>query len=277
MSDPTTPDGAADLLALARSIAVEAGALAAQRRRAGVRVAATKSNEVDIVTDTDREVEALIRRRIAEARPGDAFLGEESDPTAGTSGLTWVVDPIDGTVNFLYDIPAWAVSIAVVQADATGVADPARWTAIAGCVVNPVAGEVFAAARGAGATLNDAPIAVSGSTRLDVSLVGTGFAYDRERRLAQAAVAAQLVGGVRDIRRIGSAALDLCAVAAGRLDAYYERGLNPWDLAAGALIAQEAGAVVAGLGGAPAGRAFLLAATPGIAADLEAALVEAGV
>lgn len=263
----------ATLLDLARSIAVEAGELALRRRREGVRVAATKSSPVDIVTETDREVEELIRARIAVARPGDGFLGEESDATESASGLTWVVDPIDGTVNFLYDIPAWAVSIAVVE----GPPVPDRWTAVAGCVVNPVLGEVYTAARGAGARLGDERITVSGAERLELSLVGTGFAYDAARRVEQAATVTALIDRVRDIRRIGSAALDLCAVAAGRLDGFYERGLNPWDHAAGALIAAEAGAVVAlRAGGASDGRLLTTAATPGIATALDAVLAETG-
>ena len=266
----TTTD--ADLLDLARTIAVEAGELALRRRAEGVRVAATKSSSVDIVTETDREVEAFIRDRLARARPGDGFFGEESDASVGASGLTWVVDPIDGTVNFLYGIPAWAISIAVVE----GEPDPATWTAIAGCVVNPVLGEVYAAARGGGAVLNDVPISASAADRLELSLVGTGFSYDAARRVAQAEAVAKLIGRVRDVRRIGSAALDLCSVAVGRLDAYVERGLNPWDHAAGAIIATEAGAVVSGGAGAPAGRALLIASAPGIALEVEAAIADAG-
>lgn len=263
----------AHLLAIARDLAVDAGALALRRRHEGVTVAATKSSPVDVVTETDREVEAFIRSRLAELRPDDAFVGEESDASDGASGLTWVVDPIDGTVNFLYGIPAWSVSIAVVE----GGGDPLTWTAIAGCVVNPVLGEVYSAARGAGAFLGDERLAVSGADDLALSLVGTGFAYAAETRRIQARIVTELVGRTRDVRRMGSAALDLCAVAAGRLDAYYERGLNPWDQAAGALIAAEAGARVSGLSGAPATRDFMLAATPQIAEALEAALVAAGV
>jgi len=262
----------ADLLAIAREVAVDAGALALRRRREGVTVAATKSSPVDIVTETDREVEAFIRARLAQLRPHDGFFGEESDATESASGLTWVVDPIDGTVNFLYGIPAWAVSIAVVE----GGPDPAVWTAVAGCVANPVLGEVYSARRGGGAFLGDEPIAVSGAVDLSQSLVGIGFAYSAATRRIQAKVITKLIDQVRDARRGGSAALDLCSVAIGRLDAYYERGLNPWDHAAGALIAAEAGAVVAGLHGAPATREFLIAATPGIVDALEAALVDAG-
>jgi myo-inositol-1(or 4)-monophosphatase len=262
----------ADLLAIACGVAVEAGDLAMRRRSAGVTVAATKSSPVDVVTETDREVEAFIRGRLAQLRPDDGFFGEESDAAESASGLTWIVDPIDGTVNFLYGIPAWAVSVAVVE----GGPDPRTWTAIAGCVVNPVLGEVFTAARGQGAFLGDRRIAVSGAADLALSLIGTGFAYAAESRSAQAAIVAELIGQTRDVRRIGSASLDLCSVAAGRLDAYYERGLSPWDHAAGALIAAEAGAVVGGLRGAPADRDMTMAATPGIATALELALITAG-
>lgn len=269
----TTTD--AELLTLARSIAVEAGALAMRRRSEGVRVAATKSSLLDIVTDTDLEVEAFIRGRLAQERPDDGFLGEESDAAAGTSGLTWVVDPIDGTVNFLYGIPAWSVSIAVVE----GAPDPnpESWTAIAGCVVNPVLGEVYTASRGGGARLGDTPISVSTPDSLEASLVATGFAYGAQQRTEQAEIVARLIGRTRDIRSAGSAALDLCSVAAGRVDAYYLRGLNPWDHAAGSLIAAEAGAVVTGIAGARAGRDLVLAAAPGIAVQFEQLLVEAGV
>jgi myo-inositol-1(or 4)-monophosphatase len=258
------------LLEIARTIAVEAGALARQRRSEGVEVAATKSSPEDVVTHADRETEALIRRRLAELRPRDGFLGEESGAERGASGLTWVVDPIDGTVNFLYGIPQWAVSIAVVE----GEPDPATWRAIAGCVVAPALGEVFTASAGGGAFLNGAPLAANGAADLSQALVATGFAYSAERRGKQAAVAAELITRVRDLRRLGSAALDLCYVGAGRLDAYYEQGLHPWDMAAGALVAAEAGAAVRGWNGAPGTREFLLAAAPALADGLESVLRE---
>jgi myo-inositol-1(or 4)-monophosphatase len=259
-----------ELLEIARTIAVEAGALARRRRSEGVEVAATKSSPEDVVTHADQEAEALIRRRLAELRPQDGFLGEESGAERGGSGLTWVVDPIDGTVNFLYGIPQWAVSIAVVE----GEPDPATWRAIAGCVVAPALGEVFTASAGGGAFLNGAPLAANGAADLSQALVATGFAYSAERRGKQAAVAAELITRVRDLRRLGSAALDLCYVGAGRLDAYYEQGLHPWDMAAGALVAAEAGAAVRGWNGAPGTREFLLAAAPALADGLESVLRE---
>jgi myo-inositol-1(or 4)-monophosphatase len=265
----TTPD---ELLAIALEIGREAGALVARRRAEGVEVAASKSSAVDIVTFADREVEALVRQRLAERRPGDGFFGEESDATTSETGLTWIVDPIDGTVNFLYGIPMYAVSIAVVE----GGPDPLTWTALAGCVVNPASGEEFTAVRGGGARLGVATLRVSSPASLSQSLLATGFSYDPSRRREQGERVARLLGLVRDIRRGGAASLDLCYVAAGRLDAYVERGLAPWDHAAGVLIAQEAGAVVLTPDGAQASRELTFVAAPTIADDLGDALADAG-
>ena len=261
-----------ELLELTRRIALQAGELAARRRREGVEVAATKSSPEDVVTLADRETETLIRSLIADARPNDGFYGEESVADAGSSGLTWVVDPIDGTVNYLYGIRHYAVSIAVVE----GEPDPSTWRALAGVVVNPAIGEVFTAAAGGGSYLGDQRLKVLPPVELSRALVATGFGYLAKVRLEQAALLAGLIGQVRDIRRQGTASLDLCGVAAGRLNAYYERGLNPWDHAAGALIAQEAGARVSGLRGAAATSEFILAAEPSVAAALEQALVALG-
>jgi myo-inositol-1(or 4)-monophosphatase len=255
----------AELLAIARSVAVEAGALARLRRSEGVEVAASKSSTEDIVTFADRETEALIRGRLAELRPQDGFFGEESGAETGTSGLTWVVDPIDGTVNFLYGIPQYAVSIAVVE----GEPDPLTWRALAGVVANPASGETFAARLGGGAFLDASPIRVGPQIELSQALVGTGFAYLADIRSEQAEVLGGLLHRVRDIRRMGAASLDLCAVACGRLDAYFERRLSPWDHAAGALIAREAGARVTGMDGAAPSREFVLAAEPRLAQALE--------
>lgn len=262
-----------ELLDLARSLAVEAGQLAARRRREGVEVAATKSTVVDVVTAADREVEALIRDRLAQRRPGDGFYGEESGAAESSTGLTWVVDPIDGTVNYLYGIPAYAVSIAVVEGE---LSDDAAWHPLAGCVVNPASGEVFTAERGAGSRLDGAALRVADGAPLELALIGTGFAYQPEVRAEQGAIVAGLLPRVRDIRRIGSAALDLAAVAAGRLDAFYERTLNPWDHAAGTLIVREAGGVVTGMGGAAPGRRAVLAGPRGLVAELEEALTSLG-
>lgn len=261
---------ASELLTLAHETALTAGALARRRRSEGVEVADTKSAPEDIVTHADREAEALIRALIAEARPDDGFYGEESDATTGTSGLTWVVDPIDGTVNYLYGVPAWAVSIAVVE----GEPDPASWTTLAGAVFNPATDELFTAARGAGSFLGSQQLRVAGGAELPLALVGTGFSYSAERRVRQATVVQGFIDQVRDIRRIGSAALDLCSVAARRLDLYYERGLNPWDHAAGALVAREAGARVGGFGTERESADILIAGAPALFDTFEPILAE---
>ncbi|MBC7517654.1 MAG: inositol monophosphatase [Microbacteriaceae bacterium] len=253
-----------DLLHIARRVAVAAGELAARRRAQGVQIAASKSSPEDVVTHADRETEALIRTMLAEARPDDGFLGEETGADAGSSGLTWLVDPIDGTVNYLYDAPHWAVSIAVVEGDP----EPTTWTALAGAVVNPVINEVFTATRGGGAFLGSRQLRVV-EAELSLALVATGFSYQASVRSEQAATLARLISQVRDIRRTGTASLDLCAVACGRVNAFYERGLKPWDHAAGALIAREAGAVVAGLAGTVASAEFLLAAPASLADKIE--------
>lgn len=261
------------LLDTATRIARAAGDLARTRREAGVRVAASKSSVEDIVTEADRETEELIRSMLADGRPDDGFFGEESAPDAGSSGLTWVVDPIDGTVNYLYGIPEYAVSLAVVEGDP----DPVTWAALAGVVFNPASGELFTATRGGGAWMGAQSIRANTGVSMDQALVGTGFSYSAGSRAHQGAVVAGLISRVRDIRRQGSAALDLCSVACGRLDAYYERGLQPWDHAAGALIAREAGASVTALDGRPPSAEFTLAANPVLAAQLEQTLRELGV
>lgn len=235
-------------------------------------MAATKSSAVDIVTEADRETEALIRGMLADARPDDGFFGEESGAEKGTSGLTWIVDPIDGTVNFLYGIPHYAVSIAVVE----GEPDPLSWTGIAGCVVNPAIGEVYTGLAGEGAWLGTQRLEVAPAVELSQALIYTGFAYSSEMRARQGRVIAELLPQVRDIRRIGTASLDLCSVATGRANAYYERTLSPWDHAAGAIIAREAGATVKGLGDDAPSRDFMLAAHPALAAQLEPLLVSLG-
>jgi myo-inositol-1(or 4)-monophosphatase len=265
-SSETTDD---HLLTIAIDIAREAGELIVSARRAGVEVADRKSSPVDVVTQVDRDSETLIRERLAAARPLDGFFGEEGGRGASTSGLTWVVDPIDGTVNFLYGIPHYAVSIAVVE----GEPDPQSWRAVAGVVLNPVTGELFSATRGGGAFLNGEPISIAEPVSLPQALVATGFAYAESTRVEQGRAIAQLLPQVRDIRRMGTASLDLCAVAAGRVNAYFERTLSPWDHAAGALIAEEAGAIVKGLGERRPDNVFLLAAHPSMALEWEELLV----
>jgi myo-inositol-1(or 4)-monophosphatase len=261
-----------ELLDLARTIALEAGELAARRRSEGVEVAATKSTIVDVVTEADREVERLILGRIQDARPDDGVLGEEGASVAGSSGLTWVVDPIDGTVNYLYGLPHYAVSIALVE----GEPDPLTWTAKAGVVLNPATGEIFTAEAGGGAFCGDRRIHVGEPVELDVALIATGFAYAASTRAFQGDVVARLLPQVRDIRRQGTASLDLCFVADGRYDAYFERTLSHWDHAAGALIAREAGARVTGMRGAAPSRDLVLVAEPSLAERLEALLDELG-
>jgi myo-inositol-1(or 4)-monophosphatase len=263
MATPFSPAQYADL---AETIALEAAALAARRRAEGVEVADRKSSIVDVVTAADREVEALIRARIAEARPDDAFHGEESGSGAGSSGTTWVVDPIDGTVNYLYGSAEYGVSIGVVR----GGVDPTTWEPVAGVVVAPATGVVHRAVHGEGSTRDGVALRVGSPASLAETLVATGFGYTADRRREQVAVLAGLIGEVRDIRRGGAASLDSCAVGVGTVDAYYERGVNPWDIAAGSMVAQEAGAEVR-IWEAGGTRSFLFA-SPAVAADLEALL-----
>ncbi len=219
-------------------------------------VSATKSSPTDVVTELDRTSEALISRRLLAERPGDAILGEEGGET-GAGRVRWIVDPLDGTVNYLYGLPDWAVSIA---AEVDG-------TVVAGVVAVPAHGEVFTAVRGGGAWLRaggGAPARLRCNTGVPLAqaLVATGFGYQAARRAVQGAVVAAILPLVRDIRRGGSAAVDLCSVAAGRVDAYYERGVNYWDYAAGGLIATEAGAQLGGLAGRPASDSMAIAAEP---------------
>lgn len=246
---------------MAEHVATAAATQALAWRRDGVTVTGLKSTPTDVVTWADQQTEAYLREEIARARPGDGFLGEEDDSVASTTGLTWVIDPIDGTVNYLYDIPAWAVSVAVVEGDP----EPATWRTLAACVVNPAIHEVYAASAGGGATLNNRVLQVTPRTDLSAALIATGFGYDAQWRQEQAAVLARVIGSVRDVRRIGAASLDLCGVAVGRLDGYYESGLQPWDHAGGALIAREAGAVVSGARADSApDRGLVVAANPGL-------------
>ena len=229
------------LESLAMDIAREAGELARRRRTEGVAIAATKSSIADIVTEADREVEMLIRGRLAAERPGDGFLGEESGAGSGTTDITWVVDPIDGTVNYAYGIPAYAVSIAAVR----GAPEPDRWEALAGAVFSPSTGELFHAAQGEGAWLLGERLQVNAELSGAGALLGTGFGYNPATHAGDLARVARVMPIARDLRRIGAASLDLAYVAAGRLDGYFERGLQPWDHAAGGLLVIEAGGRVA--------------------------------
>ncbi len=290
----SAPD-AGDLLALAaKTAAAAARLLADEGAQARPEVVETKLSLTDVVTEMDRRAEALITEQIRAARPGDAILGEEGGETHGAPApgqpdggapaaeVRWIVDPLDGTVNYLYGLSDWAVSIA---AEVAG-------TIVAGVVAVPLHGETFLAVRGQGAwRRTDSGLhsavgsgavgsgAVKGTSLrcnrgvpLSQALVGTGFGYLPGRRRVQGEVVSALLPQIRDIRRGGSASVDLCMVAAGRLDAYYERGLNYWDYAAGALIAEEAGARVTGLAGRPAGSPMTVAAGPGLYEQLIGAL-----
>jgi len=231
----------------------------------------TKSSPTDVVTAADEAVEALIRSRLAQLRPGEHVFGEEDGGEAGRA--RWVVDPIDGTVNYLYGIPAYSISVAAVL----------DGESLAGVVVDPVSGRTWSAARGGGATLDGRPLAVTVETDLAQSLVATGFSYRAERRARQARMVAGMLPRIRDIRRAGSSALDVCSVATGRLDGYVEHGLSWYDWAASGLIAAEAGAVVRVPGPPGAtppddglGAEAILVATPGIADQLAALAREYG-
>jgi len=274
------PEGTdlAALEALATQVAVAAGRLVVDERPRLVEASATKSSPTDIVTVMDTRAEELIRGLLLAARPADAFLGEEGNDHRGTSGITWVVDPIDGTVNYLYDIPAYAVSVAAVAGDPK---TPGEWQVLAGAVADPALRRVYHGALGAGAYERgwDEPtdpvgvrLRVGSVDALSGALVGTGFGYTPQRRTEQGRILLALLPQVRDIRRIGSAALDLCSVACGRLDGFYEAGLNPWDMAAGWLIITEAGGVLTGPQGGPPASAMTVAGNPRVQARLLAVL-----
>ena len=267
---------------VAETLAGEAAAFVRRRRAevfgadagaGGDAAVQTKTTPTDPVTVVDTETERLLRDRLAQLRSGDAILGEEiggpaDPPTSGA--VTWVLDPIDGTVNFVYGIPSYSVSVA---AQVEGVS-------VAGAVADVVGGRLYSAATGLGAHVTDVegtrPLRCSAVDDLSLALVGTGFAYSTRRRTVQAELVSKILPVVRDVRRIGSAALDLCMVAAGRLDAYYEHGLHVWDSAAGALIAAEAGArvVLPDPGDPERNAALVVAAAPGIADQLLAALAQ---
>jgi myo-inositol-1(or 4)-monophosphatase len=216
----------------------------------------SKSSSTDMVSDADREAEQAITDVQRAERPDDGLLGEEGTDERAASGRRWVIDPLDGTTNYLYGYPAWAVSVAL-EDDGGG---------LVGVVLDAPRGELFAAERGAGATLNGEPIRVREGASLDRSLIATGFGYDADRRARQAEVLRQVLPAVRDIRRAGAAAIDLAWVAAGRIDGYWERGLHRWDWAAGRLLVTEAGGAVRDLPGDPHG---LVASAPALIGELE--------
>lgn len=258
MAETMTPEG---FLRLAEDIAREAGdMLVAKRPAMSTRSAdiETKSSPTDVVTVLDLASEQLIRERILAARPGDRILGEEEGDRPGETDVRWVVDPIDGTVNFLYGLPDWAVSIAV----------EVRGRIVAGVVNAAARGEVYTASEGGGAWLAGERLRCNPAAPLGQALVATGFGYDAALRAEQAEVLTGVLPRVRDIRRGGSCAVDLCSVASGRVDAYYERGVNYWDYAAGGLIAAEAGATLGVLDVEPGGERVTLCAAPGLFEEL---------
>ncbi|MFI0938038.1 inositol monophosphatase family protein [Streptomyces sp. NPDC021020] len=269
MSTPP-PDGNgtlyAELLEVALDAARGAGALLRDGRPADLGVAATKSSPIDVVTEMDIAAEKLIADRIARSRPDDGILGEEGASSPGSSGVRWIVDPLDGTVNYLYGLPSWSVSIA---AEKDG-------EVVVGVVEAPLRAETYQAVLGGGAFVNGVRARCRPAPEMAQALVATGFGYLTERRAAQAAVARELIPQVRDIRRAGSAAIDLADLGCGRLDAYYERGLNPWDLAAGDLFAREAGALTGGRPGERPSGELTVAAPAGLFEPLQRLLDDLG-
>lgn len=256
-----------ELMSLARAVAQSAGALLRDERPRELEVSA-KSSPTDVVTQMDRAAEEHLIARILDARPDDGILGEEGGSRAGASSVRWIVDPLDGTTNYLYGIPLWSVSVGV-EVDGE---------IVAGAVCAPELGTTYLARRGGGAWEESrrglAPLRASLATDLSQALLSTGFGYDSEQRRRQAESLVSVAPRVRDVRRLGSAAIDLCWVAAGLTDAYVESRLNPWDVAAGALIAREAGAVVIG-DEDPVHAPFVLASAPGIADELVSLLATA--
>jgi myo-inositol-1(or 4)-monophosphatase len=275
-----------ELLGTAVRIAREAAATARRMRAEAITDVRTKSTDTDVVTAADRAVERQVVDGLRRDRPGDSVLGEEYGdsaaptgstaaqrlgfsapsvgPGAGSNTVRWILDPIDGTVNYLYGLPQWAVSLA---AEVDG-------EVVAGVVHNGVTGAEWTATRGGGAWQGERRLTGSRRTTLEQSLVATGFGYAAARRAHQGRVLAGLITQVRDIRRFGAASLDLCLAAEGGVDAYFEKGLNPWDHAAGGLICREAGLVVSGIDGAPADHTMLIAAPPAIFPALHDALAK---
>ena len=252
------------LLDLAESAAREAGALLRERAGEARTDVQTKSTPTDMVSEVDRESEALVISRILAVRPDDAILGEEGGERAGSSGVRWIIDPLDGTTNYLYGLQAYAVSIGC-EVDGE---------VVAGAVFDAAHGQMYCAARGRGAYRDGARLRVSEKAELATALLGTGFAYERAFRMEQVALLGRIIGSVRDVRRGGSACLDLCAVAAGQLDGYYET-VAPWDMAAGALIVREAGGETGFIEAVRGRPAAILAASRGLYPLLEELLLGA--
>ena len=266
MTSPSTDDPTADpaaLLDLARRAAAAAGA-ELMRRHGHIEGLRTKSTATDPVSAADLAAEAVLVEMITAERPDDGLLGEEGSSRPSISGIRWVVDPLDGTVNYLYGLGNFSVSVAAEDGDG----------ALVGVVLDPMSGREYSAVRGGGAFCDGERLQVVDPIPMAQALLGTGFGYDPARRAMQGQVIAALLPTVRDIRRTGSAALDMCWVAAGKLDAFYEVGLQPWDAAAGGLIAQEAGAVFTAVVHLPGGPTRFLAAGPSLHHELSSALAE---
>jgi myo-inositol-1(or 4)-monophosphatase len=242
-----------ELLQVALAAALPAGELLLERFREPATGLASKTSRTDLVSDADRAAEELVARTILDARPGDALVAEEGAAADGGSGVRWLVDPLDGTINFLWGVPHWCVSIAACDGDG----------GLAAAVHDPVRGETFTAVRGGGARLGGASLRVRPPAELSEALVATGFEYTAEARARQARILATVLPAVRDVRRFGAAALDLCWVAAGRFDGYFETGLKPWDRAGGELIVREAGGAVEDMA-----LDGVLAGDPAVVADL---------
>ncbi len=252
IASPAPPELLAELLSLATRLAKETGAFLLDgftRPRTAVE---TKSSGTDMVSEMDKGAERMLVEGILAARPEDGILGEEGTDTVGTSGVRWIIDPLDGTTNYLYGHPQWSVSVGI-EIDGVG---------SVGVVDAPMLRETYSAAIGQGAFCNDAPVRVSACDSLGQALVATGFGYEASLRAWQGAIVHTLLPEVRDLRRGGSAALDLCFVASGRVDAYYERGCNAWDLSAGSVIVREAGGLATGLVGPEPVRDLVVAAAP---------------
>jgi myo-inositol-1(or 4)-monophosphatase len=262
IQSPHDPEKLRDL---AVAVAAEAGELAAKGQE-GITVLETKSSPTDVVTEMDRATEDLIRERLLAARPRDAVLGEEGGGVEGTSGVRWVVDPIDGTVNYLYGSPDWGVAIG---AEIDGVV-------VAAAVHLPLHRQMFEAVLGGGSRVDGRDLRAPEAVPLDRALVATGFGYFSERRLQQARVLTEVIPHIRDIRRGGSAAVDITGMATGRYNAYYERGLHLWDWAAPGLVASEAGLRVGGLRGGPPSNDLVIVARPGLYEGLDALLAPLG-
>lgn len=247
------------LLELAIQAALRAGAELLDRFGAGPSGVRTKSTSTDLVSDADTAAERAVFDTIRAERPGDGRIGEEGTSIPSSTGVTWVVDPLDATVNYLFGIPVWCVSVAAEDAEGT----------FLGAIHDPNRDETFTATRGGGAFLDGRPIRVSERHELSTALIATGFAYDRELRALQARVVAGVLPVVRDIRRGGSAALDLASVACGRVDGYYESSTERWDKAAGVLLVREAGGIVTDLPNPTRTSPGVVAAGPGIHAALD--------